>query len=257
MNEQPDSRLDRQKIAQRFCRAYDSYQKAAVVQSQVCDELLDMLTLCTPMDFSHVLEVGCGSGLLTQKFLGHCQPKSLYLNDLYPKITENQLNINPSRRHHLIGDITKLSLDRPLDLILSTSALQWVYPLGGLIDKFYQALTTGGYLAFSSFLVGNLHQIKSLTGQGLTYYDQAGLKDVLVRCGFEILQLRYEEKTLYFPSSYAVLKHLQATGVTGGGHFRWTKKTLAEFDAGYQRFASQQGFALTYCPVLVIARKNI
>lgn len=243
-------------VALRFKKAHTQYQEAAVVQKQICQKLMQMILLTTMTHPKRVLEIGCGSGVMSREFLQHFAPHTMYLNDLYDEISTNFLPINTPKYHYLIEDVRSLNFPEELDLVFSTSALQWVYPLKKVLKKISDSLLPSGIVAVASFTQGNLRQIKQLTGQGLLYHTKDELLQMLEDCGLKVEQLECYEKTLYFQDAYSVLKHLQATGVTASAnHFRWTKTTLLEFEQSYRTLQESAGLPLTYSPILFIARK--
>ena len=101
-------------------------------------------------------------------------------------------------------------------------------------------------------------QIAALTGSGLSYRALSGLHELLAP-GFDILACHEELITLEFSTVREVLRHLKATGVTAsGGRSRWTRSTLAAFEADYSaRFRSgNRMLPLTYHPITLIVRKR-
>lgn len=261
------------KIAQNFANAYHSYNQSAAVQALIVDELLCALRqICPQLNPKVALEIGCGTGLLTQKFCQTYQVDTLYLNDLYDKIKQNALDL-PLDVRFLIGDIETLDLANILttspDLVLSSSCVQWLEDLPKLCDRLYNVMTDDGILAVSSFLPDNLKEIKTLTGQGLTYLSVNELNEILKKSGFKILTLFEKTYTLYFDSPKAVLRHIKQTGVAlpnaqhKSARFVWTKETLSAFYQAYHDHYALQDvqnnawkYPLTYQAVFVVGQKS-
>ncbi|SIR97475.1 malonyl-CoA O-methyltransferase [Moraxella cuniculi DSM 21768] len=246
------------KIAKRFAKAHHSYRSHAVVQRLMVQRLMAGLLAYLPAGvLPQVLEIGVGSGLLTDALLERYQVQQLYLNDLYEHIMENPLANQPSQCQYLLGDICHIDVPQGLNLVVSSAMLQWVYPLDGLLVKLYHAMATGGYFAMSSFVQGNLEQIYQLTGQGLAYDTPKQLLARLTMAGFVIDKVEVSDEVVYFDSPMAVLRHLQATGVTAtSGSFRWNKQRLDEFCQRYWQLADAKGVPLTYRPIIIIAHKK-
>lgn len=248
--------ISAQHIAQRFAKAYDSYRGAALVQAQMADKLVAQLVGFGGTHYDTVLEIGCGSGLLSEKFAHHCTANTLILNDLYEHIKDNPRYMAQADYHYLIGDISTQSLLDTVDLVLSGASLQWIYPLDNLINKLYHSSRQGAILAFSTFGVNNLSEIRQLTGQGLSYYTKDTLAECVAAQGWQIELVDEWRQVLYFEHPMAVLRHLKATGVTATGDgFHWTRAALEEFYQAYQSLSTDQGVPLTYHPMMVIARK--
>ncbi|QXB47730.1 malonyl-ACP O-methyltransferase BioC [Acinetobacter seifertii] len=245
--------LNKNLVAERFAKAGQSYSEHAVVQKQICQNLMGLLKQFCPSTMSRVFEIGCGSGNLTRLLVEAFQIEDLILNDLYAEVQQHF-----NHQEHLkwlIGDIETLELPQQLDMIVSGSALQWMQDLLRLLKRCNEALTDSGWLCFSTFGAKNLIEIKELTGQGLSYWSLENWTSALTQAGFEILHLSESQTQLYFDSPKAVLQHLKATGVTATAQHRWTKQSLQQFYQDYERFKHAEGYALTYHPIYCIARR--
>lgn len=262
------------KIAQRFCKAHQSYRTHATVQAKMARQLIISLKMVKAHNtknadmqpyqviqnkhISRLLEIGVGSGLLTDALFEHFSVDTLYLNDLYDTIQSNALPKDVDAIY-LIGDTQMIDLPKTLDGVISSSALQWIYPPDVLFKRVFQTLTAGGFFAASTFVDGNLSEIQALTGRGLPYDTPKQLMVRLNQAGFMIDEFKADEQVLYFNSPMAVLRHLKATGVTAVGTEQacWSKQSLAKFCQNYQQFHTDAGYALTYRPLLFVAHKPI
>ncbi|MFI8145475.1 malonyl-ACP O-methyltransferase BioC [Acinetobacter sp. ABJ_C5_2] len=245
--------LNKNLVAERFAKAGQSYSEHAVVQKQICQNLMGLLKQFCPSTMSRVFEIGCGSGNLTRLLVEAFQIEDLILNDLYAEV-QQPFN-HQEHLKWLIGDVETLELPQQLDMIVSGSALQWMQDLLRLLKRCNEALTDSGWLCFSTFGAKNLIEIKELTGQGLSYWSLENWTSALTQAGFEILHLSESQTQLYFDSPKAVLQHLKATGVTATAQHRWTKQSLQQFYQDYERFKHAEGYALTYHPIYCIARR--
>ncbi len=254
--------IDKSQVAQRFAKATQSYNQQAFVQKDICFALIGLMRQFLPdQQFHRVLEIGCGSGNLTQLLLQKFQVNQLYLNDIYPEIEQHFIGQNGIE--FCIGDIEQIDLPQNLDLICSSSALQWMVNFEQLIQKIVGALSEQAFFCFSTFGEQNLKEIKQLTGQGLSYLSMDLIRDILIRQGFEVLYISEEQKVLGFEQAKDILKHLKATGVTATseGH-RWTKNSLEQFYQDYDQFSyvdalNHKKFPLTYHPIYCVARRKV
>ncbi|MDN5512305.1 malonyl-ACP O-methyltransferase BioC [Acinetobacter sp.] len=253
--------IDKSQIAQRFAKAGHSYTQHAVVQKQICQHLIGLMQqYISKNSLDRVFEIGCGSGNLSHLLMQNFEIKHLFLNDLYPEVQQHFQN-DPKLKWW-IGDIEQLDFPKSLDLVASSSALQWVGNLEVVFKNCADALMQQGYLCFSIFGQQNLQEIKALTGQGLDYLTLAEIQHKLLKQGFEILHLSENLEMLSFSHPKAVLQHLKATGVTAtASQHRWSKQSLQQFYQDYQQFSQldqmgQRQYQLSYHPIYCIARST-
>lgn len=247
--------IDKQLVRNRFLRSTHSYDQQAIAQQIIANRLLEML-------FQHsfrsekILEVGCGSGFLTKSFLKKCSPGKIILNDLYPIQKQLADALIKTNYQFIEGDAENLVWKDKLDLIITSSTIQWFNNPAAFISNCRDCLLPNGILAFSTFLPGNLQEIYQLTGVGLNYFSEETLR-LMLDTDFEVLETRSEEIKVHFPSTRHVLKHLSDTGVTGVSTKRWNKESYHEFNNEYEKlFRTDEGLKLTYTPAYFIARKK-
>jgi malonyl-CoA O-methyltransferase len=253
--------IDKSQVAQRFEKAAQSYTQHAVVQKQICQNLIGLMQEhLSKNSLDRVFEIGCGSGNLSHLLMQNFQINQLLLNDLYSEV---QQHFTESKKlQWLIGDIEQLDFPQSLNLIASSSALQWIGDLEAIFKKCAEALTQQGYLCFSTFGQQNLKEIKALTGQGLDYLNIESVQGKLMQQGFEILHLSESIETLTFSLPKEVLQHLKATGVTAtASQHRWSKQSLQQFYQDYLQFSEldqhgQHHYQLSYHPIYCIARSK-
>ena len=251
-------KIDKQIVCRQFQRAATSYDRQAVIQHRVADRLLNMTAEHTGPQPLRVLEIGCCTGLLTGKLLNSdIRIRSLVLNDLMPDFAERLPDELPvDDLSFLPGDIEKLALPDPFDLIISSSTFHWLDDQEQTLSKLLAALHPGGVLAFSLYGPGNLPEIRELTGIGLAYRSLSEIASMLEpHC---LLEEAHQEKEIFlFPSPRDVLEHLRQTGVNSLHRRPWTRQELQLFCQEYKkRFQMEQSVRLTYHPLYFVARRS-
>jgi malonyl-ACP O-methyltransferase BioC len=250
---------DKQRIKLRFEQAAATYEQQATVQSRVAVRLLALLEeTIAGFDPVDVLEIGCCTGLLTEKTLTRFPGIDHFtLCDLVASFEERvcrRIGIHAEKITFLAGDIETLPLPDRYDLIISSSTLHWVHDLATLCGKLHQHLYPEGVFAFSLYGDENLREIREITGMGLAYRTLAQLRAVVGE-RFHILAAEETRETLWYPTPVAVLQHLRATGVNSIGQRAWTRRQISDFAGRYQeRFAGERGVRLTYHPLHIVAR---
>lgn len=255
------SPIDKSKVALRFAQARHSYDGHALAQQEICQNLYAFIEQYFIRNtLNHVLDIGCGSGQLSRLLLENFDINYLYLNDLYAEVSLNFTDLD--RIQFCIGDIEEIVFDISFDMVVSSSALQWVNNLDHLFYKISQCLNAEGLLCFSTFGSNNLKEIKQLTGHGLNYLSLETIESYLVQNGFDVLHLSESIEVMKFRHPKDVLKHLKATGVTATSvHFKWTKTKLNEFYRSYECLrlledTEESLYPLTYHPIYCVARKK-
>jgi malonyl-ACP O-methyltransferase BioC len=254
-------KIDKQRVCQQFRRAADSYDRQATIQHRVAERLLKLTARHAPQHPLRVLEIGCCTGLLTKRLLNNSTIKvrSLVLNDLMPDFAQRlpqSLTTSCEELHFLPGDIEKISVAGPFDLIISSSTFHWLDNLQQTLTKLLATLAPDGILAFSLYGPGNLPEIKELTGVGLDYLSLNEIASFLKQQS--ILKESHQEKEVFlFPTPHDVLNHLRQTGVNSIQRSPWTREELHNFCQQYsKRFQIEQAVRLTYHPLYFVARRS-
>lgn len=75
--------VDKRRIELRFSRSQKTYRRAALVQTRMADSLISALDeLLQQRHLQHILELGCGDGLLTDRIEERLHFQRLTLVDL-------------------------------------------------------------------------------------------------------------------------------------------------------------------------------
>lgn len=228
-----------------FEKAKDTYRKNALVQKQMAKKLVFILTNLLGNKFDRILEIGSGTGFLTDEIQNNLKYKEIFLNDL----TDNFTNLTPDI--YIKGDIISADIPNNLDLVVSNAAIQWIEDYDFLFKKIHFSLKYGGEFCFSTFGSKNFNQIKEITKIGLCYPD---LREVIKNSGFKIIHFEQELETLYFENIKELLGHIKLTGVKTQNKV-WTKADFLNFETKYlAKFKDDLGFELTYHPVFYILK---
>ncbi len=290
--------MDKKLITRRFTKALPTYETEAKVQNYAAEQLMNALESinfgscgaaggkCDAVpSFARALEIGCGTGFLSRMLLQKCVCKELWLNDMCD--VESYISDLLSDSVHFIhADAETADFPQDLDLIISSSSIQWMEDLPSFLDKCAKALRPGGIIALSTFGTDNLKEIREITGRGLEYYSLEELERML--CGKEMKNLtsrsetkippiggaseekkiindrermkilisEEETRALTFTSPTEILRHFKQTGVSGIGTNSWNRAAFSHFDAQYrEKFSCPGGVRLTFTLFRLIASK--
>ena len=253
---------DKQLIKLRFEQAATTYEQQATVQYRVAIRLLNLLHEAAPgLLPADVLEIGCCTGLLTEKTLTRFPGIDHFtICDLVASFEQRvcrRIGIHADKITFLAGDIETVPLPDRYDLVISSSTLHWVHDLPGLCAKLHNHLHLGALLAFSLYGKDNLREIRTVTGMGLAYRTLEQVRTVVAE-KFDILAAEETQEILWYPDPVAVLQHLRATGVNSIGQQAWTRRQVSAFIMDYkEQFSGDQGVQLTYHPMFIVARPRM
>lgn len=250
---------DKELVASCFKASATTYEESAIVQKDISRDLVSILQGFANIGYSRILEIGCCTGILTEMLCESAAIDTLFVNDLvsdYCVYTKERI----IKRVHAVqphpGDIEKVPLPVELDLIISSSTLQWMADLPALIRKISAALNHTGHLAFAIFSPGTMGEISALTGRGLRYHTNEELMAMLAE-DFNLLTLHSEKRQIFFPSLREVLQHVRQTGVGGLQKVRWNLRELLDFERRYTaQFVTGDGLPVTYISTFVVAEKK-
>lgn len=250
--------IDKKLIEQRFAGAAQTYEQQATIQLTVAENLLAMLDAAIDLKPRSIFEIGCCTGLMTQKIISRFSAiKQLAVSDLVPTFApyiHNKTSHLPYPVTFMAGDIETLEIKGIYDLVISSSTLHWIENLPGLLERLTDHISPGGVLAISLYGPKNLKEVRQVSGIGLDYRS---LEEILaiMSTRYTILSSGENEEPLWFASTIAMLQHLRDTGVNAIGHTTWTRRRLHHFIKEYQRiFFGPMGVRLTYHPIYIIAR---
>lgn len=258
----------KQKISNHFAKA-NNYNKHALVQGQICKLLVKKIA---NKQQTSVLEVGAGTGQLTELLIQNVKADNWHINELCASHKKQLAALLPHACFY-IGDAEtiNLSCDKNTNsinkhsLIISANTVQWFDNPLEFITKSLKHLAPNGQLLFNTFTTNNFKQIKQLTGQGLNYPTINQWENTIKRAGINNYKLSTQLFELTFDTPYDVLQHIKQTGVTtfntnlndDKNVFAWTKSSLETFISDYQEnYSTADGNVVLTYESLIIDIKN-
>lgn len=255
--------INKARLATHFNQALSTYDLQALAQQIINQYLINLLLAYRPAGMlGNVLEIGCGTGGLSQYLLRHYTARHWVFNDLnqgceaYIEDVVRQYS-QGGNYTFVAGDAEQLDLSDSYDLIASASTVQWFSNLPRFIANIADALPTGAWFLCSSFAPDNLPEIKALSGKGLQYLDRTQWLNLLAP-HFEVNVFEQDNICLWFDDAFAVLKHLKQTGVTATSQGVWSRARLENFAEEYQAlFSNEKGqVRLSYRPFYILAQRK-
>lgn len=259
---------DEQKtIASRFSASSATYDRAAVVQPMVVEKVFHMLARVGAVD--RILEIGCGTGSLTEKLVGRFPETWIDAVDVSDKmiaLSQRRLAGN-SRIRWIISTVGDLPGTAVYPLIVSSSSLHWISPVDTGLIKLSLLLRDGGYLIFALMVDGTLGELRECRLRVAAHKPPLGslpstkqVRHALRNAGLRVLENREETERISYPSAAVLLQGVHDQGSTGGrislsaapmnrGELR---RLVMDYDASYK---SDGGVYATYCVSYFVAKK--
>ena len=202
-------------------------------------------------DFKTVLEIGAGSGVLTEQVKEKLCFEKFFANDLTEKSEKYIKKILPNSKF-FAGDFRRINFRQNFDLIISNAVFQWFDNPEKVLNMCQELLNPNGILAFTTFDKENFYELKNITGLTLDYKTTNEWK-VLLKSGFEIIFEHGFEHALFFDNPLEILAHLKNTGVNSLSEKPLSVVQVKKLCENYK--LAYPDLRLTYKPLVIIARK--
>jgi malonyl-CoA O-methyltransferase len=225
----------------KYAHCYDRY---ALLQKSMAERLASYLPENPP---SHILELGCGTGVFTRHLLTMPIDK-LTLNDISPVMIDtlrSRLNI-PSNTKFIVGNAEKVSLDKT-DLICANAVFQWFMNPMETFEHLKESLNKTGTILFSTFGPETLMEFRETANLGspIKLFSLKQWKTFIKNSGYILNSVDVEKRKIFSPSTLNLMKNLQQIGAAPVRIFNagGLRKVIRDYD---KRFATEQGVYATW-----------
>jgi malonyl-CoA O-methyltransferase len=265
--------LDKVLLARRFGRAASAYERHARIQERAAEALVAALRRRAGAPGPRrVLDVGCGTGLLTARLLDAWPGADALALDLAAGMVDEAGRRLAGRAvRFAVGDIEDGYPDGRFDLIASSMALQWVGDPAAVLRGAAARLGSGGLLALVVPAAGTLCELRAAYAAAAAELGVAGWRhpglafheadrwEGWVREAFGEVELREELVVERHRDARAVLESIRGVGANdcGGGAgpaaVRLLRRGLARYDVEH---GGAGGVPATWRLAVLIARKE-
>ena len=146
-------------IRRAFDDAAETYDAAAPVQRVVAARLAERIARLPLPKRPRILEIGCGTGFLTEALQARLPDAEWLVTDLSPRMLGAcRARVGPGVTFEVMDGERPTVGDRRFDLICSSLAVQWFKDLGAGLAGLQELLAPGGWLAVSTLAEGTLHE---------------------------------------------------------------------------------------------------
>lgn len=211
----------KEKISESFSKSVQNYHQKAEIQQKVAKGLASSIKpwkeIIPP---GPVLEVGCGTGFLSELMLNEFPNREFVLTDASPEMvafTKERFK-GQERVNFEVFNVDDIKNPEPTySLIISNFAAQWFEDTAIGLEQLTQMLNPGGLLLTA--FPGNhsfMEWYECCLELGLPYTANSlpDVEEVVVKLSLNPVQVDYYENDLFqdFSSSLDFLKHLKEIG---------------------------------------------
>ncbi len=203
------------KIANAFSGAHDSYDQNALIQTFVAKKLAERVL--KDKNLGSVLEIGCGTGLLSQHLVPHSE--NYFLSDIsLPLLQKSLEKVSSANVYAVVVDGEHPCFTASFDTIVSSLALHWFQDQKIALKRLAACLKPGGKLFLSTLGNNSFHEWRTAhhienEPCGLLDFPSFGqLKDWLPLSGMRTVE--EEWITISHTDAFDFLRGIKKTGDT-------------------------------------------
>ena len=215
MNESDRARQAR--LRRRFDRAAACYDRFSGVQREITLRLLERLDLVQATPGS-VVDLGAGTGDGTAQ-LSQRYPRAQIIAVDFSHAMLRQGQKRESAGSSIAADAFQLPFaPGAVDLVFSSSTLQWCVPLAEALQEICRVLRPGGLLMFSTYGPDTLHELQAaqqaagVEGGVNEFIDMHPIGDLLLEKGYQDPVLDVERLDVSYASVHDLIRELKGIG---------------------------------------------
>ena len=261
--------IDKKKLERRFSRNAKTYDEYAVVQKEMSHKLVSEIKVEKP---KRILEIGCGTGYLTNLIAKQFENAEILALDLAPGMIdvakERLAPLNASGRIDFVCADAEVAFPHgTFDLIVSNATFQWFNDPEAMAEQILNHLRPKGQCIFSTFgsqtfnELGQAFKMASMemeleepveaSQNFLTAYDWVlRLEKAKAKCDIRAAITSYENMLPeHFPDCMAFFQSVKKIGANNASSSR--SKTSPKFmqmvtDMYESEFMTDKGICATY-----------
>jgi len=255
--------IDKKAARAAFNRAATSYDAVAVLQLEIGNRLLERLDIIKMIPAT-VLDVGCGTGAVTQRLAQRYRHSTIFALDYADQMLTVTKSKKTWRQKYLqrnlqlvCGDAEKLPLNNhSIDFIFSNLTLQWCNNLEQTFAEFRRVLKPGGLLMFSTLGPDTLKELRSSwqkidTHQHVhSFIDMHDIGDAVLRAGLADPVMDMENFTVTYSDIRQLMRELKQLGAHNASMQRSQRLTgklhFKQLLANYEQFRQNGLYPVSY-----------
>lgn len=246
-----------------FEKAASTYDRAAVLQREVCTRALERLDL-VKLDPGVILDAGCGTGFAAQALHKRYPRATLVALDIaaamlrrsQSRIPDWKKWIRSGREVFVCGDNERLPIRSGcVDMLWSNLAFQWAGDLTVVFAECQRVLRPGGLLMFTTLGPDTLNELRTaFAGDGKIhvnrFIDMHDIGDMMIGAALADPVMDMEYLTLTYTDVRSLMRELKAIGAhnVAAGRSRGLtgKRALERIELRYESFRQEARLPATF-----------
>ncbi|MBD3276914.1 MAG: methyltransferase domain-containing protein [Candidatus Aegiribacteria sp.] len=210
----------RDHVIRSFSRAAGEYDRHALHHRAIASRLMNLMPSIEVME--SILEIGCGTGILTGKLLNRFPEASVTALDISPDMVmqcRKRLKDSAGISFRVMDGESLCQIRRKYHLVASSCAVQWFRDRERVPDLFREVLKRNGLVLTAIPVQGTFSELEESFRRGAAF-SMNGLKlesgeywhRRFSSAGFKILFSRVEDVAVLYETPIDVLKGIRGIG---------------------------------------------
>lgn len=247
-----------------FSEAAGRYEDWAHPQRYVAEQLMLSLSMRGNAP-ENILDIGCGTGLLTAMLAEQYPEATIHGVDLAAGMVAHcrQQWLDQSRMKFTQADAETFDCEERFDLITSSCSFQWFPRPQAVCKNLCRLLRPGGAFMMAVFLEGSLSELDESYRavcdrplQGLAMRTREVYRQAVEQSGFTVIDATLQTQQCYYRDGLEVMRSLKEIGATFShqpGYRPLTVSQMRQLSAYYAKhFSDTQGRVSVTYPVLYL-----
>jgi malonyl-CoA O-methyltransferase len=252
-------------VEKRFTAAAGTYDQHASVQERVADELMVLLGDVPAPEY--VLEIGCGTGVLTTRLCAALPGVRIAAQDISSgMVSRARAKLGACVEQWYTAPLGEIHAVGRFDLAISSSTLHWMAPLEQTFATLSILMKPEGSFVFAMMVegtLGELHACRLAVAPHKPVRSRlptaSQVQCALETAGFVVCRLNHSAEIIHYDTATDFLRSINAQGLTGGPYSQsWaplTRGELLRLTREYDRcFRHEAGVRSTYQILYAVAR---
>ena len=196
-------------IASCFGQAAEIYDSCSSLQQSIGVRLLGLLKNYQT-EFESIVDLGCGTGITTEKVAQQLIWKNFYAVDISKEmLSRASLRLKSKNIRLIEGDFEQIVFaNDSLDLVISNMALQWSLNLPATLNAIAATQKKHAIFCFSMPLSGTLCELTKSNH----FESNENILNFLKTSNYEIISLELQKYNVYFPNVLDAIRSIKKIG---------------------------------------------